>query len=111
VPRLEAGRPRRHSRVVEQPVNGLLFDVEHCDFWWHGWGRRPEVMASRLYVARRRSADVPRLTPLGGHLYVGEGDDSPVFSIVQADLYVPALTLPDLVTGGVRKPYRWRTTR
>jgi hypothetical protein len=56
-------------------------------------------MPERLAAARRRLAEVPRLTPLWGHTYVGPGDASPVFSIVQADLYVPALSLADLPAG------------
>ncbi|WP_051580132.1 hypothetical protein [Pseudonocardia acaciae] len=85
--------------LVDGPVEGLLFDVEQNGFWWHGWGDAPAGRSERLRVARRRLAEVPRLTPLVGHLYVGPDDASPVFSIVQADLYVPALTLADLVTG------------
>ncbi|MCI2423244.1 hypothetical protein MOQ72_38075 [Saccharopolyspora sp. K220] len=85
--------------LVDAPVRGLLFDVEHNDFWWHAWGAAPEPMAERLSLARRRLAEVPRLTPLRHHWYVGPEDDSPVFSIVQADLYVPALSLADLPTG------------
>jgi hypothetical protein len=30
------------------------------------------------------------------HLYVGADDDSPVFSIVQGDLHIPALSLAEL---------------
>jgi hypothetical protein len=36
---------------------------------------------------------------LWSHLYVGSVDQSPVFSIVQTDLYVPALTLESFVAG------------
>jgi len=48
-------------------------------------------------VARELLEWTPRLTPLQGTLYVGPTDDSPVFSINQTDLYVPALCLADLV--------------
>lgn len=86
-------------RWVESPVHGLLFDVEHNDFWWRAWGPRPDDASDRLAAARERLAEVPRLTPLVGHLYVAGHDDSPVFSIVQADLHVPATTLAGLTTG------------
>jgi hypothetical protein len=85
--------------MVDAPVGGLLFDVEHNGFWWRAWGPAPAAMPERLAAARRRLAEVPRLTPLWGHTYVGPGDASPVFSIVQADLYVPALSLADLPAG------------
>lgn len=87
-------------RLIDAPVDGLLFDVEHNGFWWNAWGEPPRVTSERLTVARSQLATVPRLTPLWGHLYVGPDDSSPVFSIVQADLYVPYLTLGDLLSGG-----------
>ncbi|WP_157740213.1 hypothetical protein [Micromonospora auratinigra] len=83
--------------MVEAPVEGLLLDVEESAFWWHAWGAAPSALADRLAVARRELARVPRLTPLWGHQYVADTDDSPVFSIVQADLWVPAATLGAMV--------------
>jgi hypothetical protein len=85
--------------LVDGPVDGLLFDVDQNWFWWRAWGPRPASHAERLAVARDRLAGVPRLVPLHGHQYVGATDDSPVFSIVQADLWVPAVTLADVATG------------
>lgn len=85
--------------LIDAPVHGLMFDVEHNDFWWHDWGRQSDTTAERLAVAAGQLAAVSRLIPLRGHLYVADTDDSPVFSIVQADLYIPALTLAGLPAG------------
>jgi len=85
--------------LIAAPVSGLLFDIEHNDFWWHDWGPYPDTTAERLTTARDRLAGVPLLVPLWDHLYVVSTDDSPVFSIVQADLYIPALTIADLPAG------------
>jgi hypothetical protein len=82
--------------LIDAPVHGVLFDVEHNNFWWAAWGPRPVDLAMRLSQATEQLATVPRLVPLWGHFYVGSTDDSPVFSIVQADLYVPAVTIADL---------------
>ena len=98
-PDWRAGDPAGLRHLVEGPVDGLLFDVEHGDFWWHAWGRRPPGHDDRLRVAGARLAEVPRLLPVHGNWYVAATDDSPVFSIVQADLYVPAPTIADLATG------------
>jgi len=84
---------------IDAPVNGLLFDVERSDFWWTAWGTRPDDIPARLSHTSDRLAAVPRLVPLWGHLYIASTDDSPVFSIVQADLYIPALTITDLPGG------------
>ncbi|MBV9315565.1 MAG: hypothetical protein JO100_17950 [Pseudonocardia sp.] len=85
--------------LVAAPVEGVLFDVAENGFWWYGWGPVPDTAERRLELARDRLAALPRLTPLMGHCYVADSDDSPVFSIVQGDLYVPALTLADLPAG------------
>lgn len=108
VPRLDTRRAYPDWRLgdelatralVRRPMDGVLFDVEQNGFWWHDWGPAPESVNERLALARRQLARVPRLTPLMGHWYVGSEDDSPVFSIVQTDLYVPASTLADLPAG------------
>ena len=91
--------PEATRRLIDAPVAGLLFDVEENDFWWNAWGPPPATNAQRLQVASRELANVPRLTPLWGHWYIADSDDSPVFSIVQADLYIPAVTLAGLPTG------------
>jgi hypothetical protein len=93
------GDPEQLRSLVAAPVDGLLFDVEQNGFWWHAWGPRPDAMPERLAVARQRLRDVPVLAPIRGHWYVAATDDSPVFSIVQADLYVFAVTVADLATG------------
>ncbi len=85
--------------LIDAPIDGLLFDVEHNDFWWADWGQRLDEVPARRKRAVGHLADVPRLVPLWSHLYVAATDDSPVFSIVQADLYVPALSVADLPTG------------
>jgi hypothetical protein len=84
--------------LIDAPVSGLLFDVERNDFWWGAWGARPNDISTRLSQATAHLATVPRLVPLWSHLYVATTDDSPVFSIVQADLYIPAVTIADLPT-------------
>jgi hypothetical protein len=85
--------------MLDGPADGVLFDVEHNMFWWRSWGDRPTVVSDALALARTQLAAVPRLTPLWSHLYVGSIDQSPVFSIVQTDVYVPALTLESFVAG------------
>lgn len=82
--------------LVDRPSEGILFDVEHAGFWWRAWGGKPQRMDQRLEAARRQLAEVPRLTPIRGHWYVAEASDSPVLSIVQTDLWSPAVTLCDL---------------
>jgi hypothetical protein len=85
--------------LIDAPVDGLLFDVEQNGFWWADWGIRPAHTPAARALAAARLVTVPRLVPLWGHQYVAADDASPVFSIVQADLYIPALTIGDVTTG------------
>jgi hypothetical protein len=81
------------AQMIDWPVAGVLFDVEHHDFWWHAWGPRPRSLLASLRTARARLEALPRLTPLWINLYVANTDRSPVFSIHQADPVIMATTL------------------
>lgn len=85
--------------IVEAPVVGVLFDVELNGFWWRAWGAMPEDVDERLAVATSQLETTPRLVPIRGHWYLASAEDSPVFSIVQTDLWCPALTLCDVPAG------------
>lgn len=82
--------------LIDRPTEGVLFDVEHNGFWWRAWGAKPDQLDQRLDWARQQLAAVPRLMPIRGHWYASEIPDSPVLSIVQTDLWSPALTICDL---------------
>lgn len=88
--------PERTGRLVDAPVNGVLREVEHENFWWRTWGPRPADPADRVATARQRLADVPRLAPLFHTLYAAATDDSPVFSIDRTTVTIPALHLAEL---------------
>jgi hypothetical protein len=91
--------------MVDGPVDGVMFEVEHAEFWWPSWGTVPERMADRLAIARRELAKVPRLVPLWGNEFVGSSDDSPILRIVQTDLFMEWLSLTDLAVGVYGGPY------
>src|SRR4051794_21871298 len=38
-------------RCLERPVRGILFDVEHNDFWPEAWGTHPADLADALAEA------------------------------------------------------------
>src|SRR5215213_8529491 len=77
---------------VDRPDEGVLFDVEHADFWRVGWGRRPDIMSDAVRVARSKLAALPRLIPIcdGQYLKCMASDPSrlgtPVFSVRQTDV-------------------------
>jgi len=77
------------AHLLRVPTDGLLYDVEHNDFWPASWGERVSDPAKALGVASEQLAGWPRLLPLYGHRYVPPGplaSPSPVFSVVQSDV-------------------------
>lgn len=76
-------------RLLDAPLQGVLFDVEENEFWLDSWGEMPEDMADRLALCREKMTSAPRLIPLYGHRYcpvVEEMDDPPVLSVMQTDI-------------------------
>ena len=90
----------RTRLLIDDPVEGLLYDVEDNGFWWNAWGTAPDAIQDRLAVARRELARVPVLIPLFGHLHIAGTDESPVFRIIQADIRISAIALADLADDG-----------
>ena len=82
---------------LEDPIEGVLFDVESGSFWYEPWGVRPAGMAEALSKARAALAGVPRLIPIRGHAYIPVEpleEGNPVFSIVQTDIILAGNDLP-----------------
>jgi len=86
------------SSWFDEPVRGLLFDVEYSEFWLPEWGERPEDLPNALKIARARISDAPKLIPILGHRYMpAQPSDAgnPVFSVHQADIIYYGFDLED----------------
>jgi hypothetical protein len=69
------------------PVEGVLFDVVQSEFWYGGWGPRPDDKEEAAEKARRYLMTVPRMIPLYSHRYLPAGlTGHPVLSIYQTDI-------------------------
>jgi hypothetical protein len=100
---------------VDEPIDGLLYDVLQGVFWLRDWGTRPGSDARAMDLARTRLADAPRLIPFHGHRYLSSiprEAGNPVFSVVQADVVIYGLDLADnlWLDFGVPKPRGGRVT-
>lgn len=87
-------------RMLEWPLEGLLFDVENDGLWWPEWGPRPEKSKSRKTIVAEVVAKAPRLIPLFGHRFIPETPNesgNPVFSVYQSDVVVYGRDLEDYV--------------
>ncbi|MGQ0464486.1 MAG: hypothetical protein ACT4QG_04105 [Sporichthyaceae bacterium] len=61
--------------IVNWPVDGLLFAVEHNAYWHAAWGARPADDAEALAVAYAALRRWPPLVPLHGTYYLPSADD------------------------------------
>jgi hypothetical protein len=105
-------------RQLSWPVRGVLFDVEHAQFWREDWGRRPAATADAVAEARARLAFAPRLVPVYGHRYLPAGRGTaghPVLSVYRTDVVYYGMDLLDHLhqefrtrTGIDRDDPRWR---
>jgi hypothetical protein len=85
-------------QMLEWPLQGLLFDVDHNDLWWPEWGERPDTAETRAEVLRDLVNQAPKLVPLFSHRYIpSEPNESgnPIFSIYQSDIIYYGADLAD----------------
>lgn len=88
-PDWRAGDPADLRGRLGQPVEGVLFDVQHNGLWHASWGQRPADMSAALAVARRHLARAPAMIPVCAHRFLPAGRSAgghPVLSICQSDI-------------------------
>ncbi|MCX5129304.1 hypothetical protein [Streptomyces sp. NBC_00347] len=94
------GDPEDLAERLSQPVEGVLFDVEHNGFWHPSWSPKPSGTSEALQVARSELAAVPQLVPVYSHRYLpgaaGEWGH-PVLSVHQTDIIFYGNDLADYV--------------
>lgn len=83
-------------RLLALPPEGLLFDVEHSEFWAPAWGERPADRMQALEEVRRRLENAPTLIPIYGHHYIPATPPltgNPILSVVQSDIVYEGVDL------------------
>ncbi len=81
---------------------GVLFDVEHNDFWSGEWGPRPDELAEALAEAGRRLTTILPLVPTRSHHYLPSDpavEGNPVLSVRQSDIACVGRDLPSYLMG------------
>ncbi|MNW25771.1 hypothetical protein D3C74_25220 [compost metagenome] len=74
---------------LKWPLDGMLFDVEHNDFWHPSWGSKPDNIAAAKEICIHEYRSVPRLIPIYSHRYIPSTPaeaGNPVFSVYQTDI-------------------------
>ncbi len=88
-PNWRSGNRDELSQWLQDPSEGVLFDVEQNDLWLDEWGKRPSTTSERLTICRGLLEGAPTLIPIYGHRVMpSEPIDAgnPVLSVHQSDI-------------------------
>jgi hypothetical protein len=83
---------------LRRPLEGLLFDVQHNNYWVQEWGTRPARTRAALRRAEKHFALVAPVIPLYSHRYLPSDPPlpgNPVLSIYQRDVVYYGANLLD----------------
>ena len=86
------------QRMLDWPLEGLIFDLQHNDLWWPEWGDKPDRLEACEEILRSVVSRAPKLIPLISHRYLPAQPceaGNPVFSVYQADVIHYGATLDD----------------
>lgn len=90
-PNWRSGHPRgtkEIQKMLDWPLEGMLFDVKENDFWLPVWGERPTSIKEAEQICQDAYMQAPRLIPLYGHRYIPAelASGSPILSVYQTDI-------------------------
>jgi hypothetical protein len=84
--------------MLDWPLHGLLFDVEHNVFWLSEWGTRPDSLEDAKHIAEQNVRQAPKLIPVYSHRMMPErphAAGNPVLSVHQMDIIHYGFDLED----------------
>lgn len=94
------GDPDELRARLAWPIEGVLFDVEHNEFWYDAWGDRPSAPNAAVAMARSQLSQVPVMVPVCSHRYLPAGRGThghPVLSMWQTDIVTFGANLDEFV--------------
>lgn len=94
---------------LDEPRQGVRFDVEHNGFWPGEWGPRPATLADALRVVDELVAVAPRLIPVFSHRVMPDDPPAagnPVLSVYQTDIIAYGFDLDDYLRAEFDLPGR-----
>ncbi len=83
---------------LDWPIEGLIFDIKHDQFWPPSWGARPEDTTEATILGREKLRSIPILVPVFSHRCLPAAPCeplSPVFSVYQSDTIYYGCDLAD----------------
>jgi len=70
-------------------LEGMIFDIENNEFWYSGWGIKPNDLKEAIEVCKNWFIKVPKLIPIYSHRYIPSEPQeagNPIFSVYQTDI-------------------------
>ncbi|MCX6850819.1 MAG: SMI1/KNR4 family protein [Verrucomicrobia bacterium] len=94
--------------MMQWPLDGICFDIEHNTFWMEEWGARPASLADAFEIAKERVFKAPQLIPIYSHRFMpGKPSQAgnPVFSVYQTDIIYYGKNLEDYLHNEFRDAF------
>ncbi|OUS08010.1 hypothetical protein A9Q96_04775 [Rhodobacterales bacterium 52_120_T64] len=91
--------------ALDQPLNGIFFDVENNALWLAAWGERPATPDQRKRRLEQLIKAAPALIPIFGRRYLLDYElptGRPVLSIHQSDIIIYGEDLADYLVNDFR---------
>jgi len=95
------GNRQRLLEWLDEPADGIEFDVEDNAFWLEAWGERPDDIDDAVEEARRQVALAPVLIPLHGNDFLPvrpSESGNPVFTVDGSKVALAAANLESWFT-------------
>jgi hypothetical protein len=96
------------AKMLDWPVEGALFDVEHNGEWHETWSAQPADPAEARALAASYLATWPQMVPVRSHRYLPAGRGThghPVLSMVQLDIISYGDNLADYLENELNSTY------
>ncbi|WP_088071925.1 hypothetical protein [Gottfriedia luciferensis] len=74
---------------LQWPLEGIIFDIEHNEFWLNDWGKKPSTFKDSVDIATFHYNKAPKLIPICSHRYIPSTPyeyGNPIMSVYQTDI-------------------------
>lgn len=70
-------------------LEGIIFDIEHNEFWMREWGNKPSSLEDAVRIATFHYSNAPKLIPIFSHRYIPSipfEEGNPILSVHRTDI-------------------------
>lgn len=96
------------DHLMEWPLHGICFDIEHDAFWLADWGQKPSTLKEAFAIAARHVALAPKLIPIYSHRFMPDFPTeagNPIYSVYQTDIIFYGRDLEDYLRNEFKQAF------